>query len=104
MFMAAGLKGRTRDLYCGISSGDFGFGEVGPKAVGGEEKEKQTLASLTARAPPLPRHDGVANVFDARPPALLVEGGGGHAGLERMAGLETGRKERILIAEILVLE
>ena len=31
--MAAGLNGRTRDLYCGISSGDFGFGELGPKAV-----------------------------------------------------------------------
>ena len=31
--MAAGLNGRTRDLYCGISSGDFGLGELGPNAV-----------------------------------------------------------------------
>jgi hypothetical protein len=34
MFMAFGLNGRTRDLYCGRSSGDCGFGEFGPNAVG----------------------------------------------------------------------
>src|ERR1700693_2085496 len=43
--MAAGLKGRTRDLYCGISSGDFGLGELGPDAGVREEKKSPSFSA-----------------------------------------------------------
>ena len=49
MFIAFSLNGRTSDLYSGRSSGDAGFGELGPKACVKYPTRSSSTSSLNFR-------------------------------------------------------
>src|SRR3954470_2065028 len=49
MFIALGLNGRSSDLYSGMSSGDCGLGELGPKRVVRVDVISSTSSSVILR-------------------------------------------------------